>query len=175
MADYSDQLKEALWFSSSKALSEELTDDANAFSDALREIAVMADAEISQVIRKGVLDVFGGILKRSPVDTGAYRASHGIANFDPGANLGIVKGKKGQTIPESVALSKAKAWAWKVGDGDIFIYNNVPYAERIENGWSKKQAPAGVYRVALVEFTQFMQKEIEKMKTIDYYGGGGEQ
>ena len=150
-------------------LNDELSANADQFSAALRNVAVLVKADISTAIRKGVLDVFRNIVKRSPVDTGAYRASHGIANMEPAGNEDIVKGRKGEKISASVALAKGVNWTWKVGDGDIFIFNNLPYAERIENGWSK-QAPAGCYRVALVEMTQFLNQELAKMKTIEPMG-----
>ncbi|MDD5053673.1 MAG: hypothetical protein PHO27_13135 [Sulfuricurvum sp.] len=142
-------------------LSEELATNANAFSQQLREMAIVIDGEISAVIRKGVLDVYKSITKRSPVDTGAYRASNSISNYDPSSGEGAVKGKKGQMLP----VPDKSGWTWKVGDGDIWLFNNVPYAERIEDGWSKK-APEGVYRVALVEMTAFLAREVAKMKTL---------
>jgi len=158
----------------SSVLEGQLSESAAEFSKALVKLGMLVDADMSQAIRKGVLDVFGNIIRRSPVVTGAYRASHGIANGDPGDEAGIVVGKKGKTIGEEVALSKAQAWMWKVGDGDIFIYNNVPYAERIENGWSTTKAPAGVYRVALAEVTQFLSKSFAESKLFESSGGGVE-
>ncbi|MFA6946481.1 MAG: HK97 gp10 family phage protein [Pedobacter sp.] len=154
-------------------MQEELAQNAAGFSSQLQQLAVLIDAEISQAFRKGVLDVHRNITKRSPVDTGAYRASNAIANLEPSEGEGVVKGVKDQEIPESVALQKAMAWTWKVGDGDIWLFNNLPYAERLENGWSK-QAPMGIYRLALQEMMLFLYKEIQKMKTLVPTGGGTE-
>jgi len=167
---YSKQLTEAMWATSGMELKEELAQSASEFSKQLRDIAVLVNAELSQAIRKGVFDVFHSIIKRSPVDTGAYRASHGIANMEPAGDEEIVKGKKGEKISAEVALSKGSRWTWRVGDGDIYLFNNLPYAERIENGWSKQQ-PAGVYRVALVEITFALNKQLAKLKTMEPYGG----
>ena len=148
------------------AMRKELTSNAAAFSVQLTQLAVFIDAEIGQAIRKGVLDVYGNITKRSPVDTGAYRASNSIANHDLSPDEDVVMGTKGTVLP---APNKS-GWRWKVGDGDIFLFNNVPYAERLENGWSK-QAPQGIYRLALQEFTQFFQQEVAKMKSLLPTGG----
>jgi len=157
---------------SSAALRDDLAGNAMQFSLALQDVAQAINADLSQAIRKGVMDLFRAIVKRSPVDTGAYRASHGIANMDPAGTEDIVQGKKGREIPADVALAKLGSWTWKVGDGDIFIYNNLPYAERIENGWSK-QAPAGVYRVSLAEMTQHLNQILSSFKgTLE---PGGEQ
>ncbi len=149
---------------SSELLEAELNKDADEFSQALTSLAVMIDADLSLAIRKGVFDTFRSIIRRSPVLTGAYRASHGIANIEPAGDEEVVKGKKGVSIPASVAIAKGANWTWKLGDGDIYIFNNLPYSERIENGWSG-QAGDGVYRVALPEMTQFLNKELEKVRS----------
>lgn len=151
------------------SLGDELSKGAAEFSQALREVAVLIDADLSQAIRKGVLDTFRSIVKRSPVLTGAYRASHGIANMEPADSEEIEKGKKGEVIPAAVAIAKGAKWTWKVGEGDIYLFNNLPYAERIENGWSKK-SPAGVYRVAIVEMAFHLNKELTKLKSLEPYG-----
>lgn len=161
----------ALEMLDSAVLADDMANTAEEFSQQLRKLAVVIDTELSQAIRKGVLDVFKAIVKRSPVDTGAYRASHGIANMEPAGDEDIVKGKKGEKISASVALSRGSKWTWKVGDGNIFLFNNLPYAERLENGWSQKQAPNGVYRVALVEVTYFLNKELAKLQTMEPTGG----
>jgi len=170
MGQYSRDLEEQLWLSSSMELGEELTESASQFSAALRKMAVVIDANISAVIRKGVLDVFRSIIKRSPVLTGAYRASHGIANMEPAGDEDIVKGSKGAVISAEVALKKGARWTWKVGDGDIDMFNNLPYAEKLENGWSK-QAPAGCYRVSLAELTQYLNQKLTKIQGLEPMGG----
>jgi hypothetical protein len=151
-------------------MADNLAANAEYFSQQLKQLAVAIDADIGKVIRTGVLKAYGNIIKRSPVDTGAYRGSHGIANAEPSGTEGIVKGKKGSKLPPP----SAKNWTWKVGDGDIWLYNNVPYAERIENGWSQ-QAPAGVYGMALYEITQFINQELAKYPALGPMGGGGEK
>lgn len=154
---------------------DDISPNATYFAAALIKVAKLADVELSTAIRKGVLDLFGNIILRSPVDTGAYRASHTIANFNPVGGEGIVPGVKGGTIPESIPLEKGANWTWKVGDGDIFIFNNLPYAERIENGWSSPsgggrsvvKAPAGVYSVALAEIAGKIHQALSGMTVIE--------
>jgi hypothetical protein len=140
-----------------------LASTAAQFSEQLRELSVVINKDISQVFRATTLRVFGNIVRRSPVLTGAYRGSHGIANIEPGGSEGINVGDK-KTL-KSVPAATAKGWSWSVGDGDIWIYNNLPYAERLENGWSK-QAPEGIYGLALQEFIAFMSSEIAKAQTL---------
>jgi hypothetical protein len=156
----------------SAELEQELSNSAAEFSVALQRLAVAIDADISKVVRNGVLRVFGNVVKRSPVDTGAYRGSHGISNMEPDGKEGIKKGNKKEK--KKVPAATAKNWTWKVGDGDIWLFNNVPYAERIENGWSK-QAPAGVYRMAIPEITAFINAELAKYPALSPLDEGGEK
>lgn len=145
--------------------------DADEFNALLHELAVGINADLSQVVRSTVLRLFAKIIQRSPVDTGAYRGSHQIANHDPGPDEGVIKSpykagtdKAGaKKWADDVAKSGAKAWTWQPGWGSIWIFNNVPYAERLENGWSQ-QAAAGVYNVALAEMTAVLDEEIKKSK-----------
>lgn len=165
----------------SEVLSAQLAQSGKEFSAQLKKLADYAEAEIELIVRAGVLGLFGNIIKRSPVDTGAYRASHGICNgAEPADGQDVVKAKKMERIPASVAESKGKAWTWKLMNGDIYLYNNVPYAERIENGWSGKnpggrsvvKAPEGVYRVATAEATQEFAKALAQAKILENNSGG---
>jgi hypothetical protein len=147
------------------ALRDKLDQTAAQFAASLNLLASHFEKSFDKVVRKTVLDLFGNIVRRSPVDTGTYRASHMIANHDPGPDEGIVqlpKDKTSAASSERIALDKGRAWTWKVGDGTIYIFNNVPYAEPLENGHSG-QAPAGVYDLAMVEIDGIMRANIAKL------------
>lgn len=154
-------------------LQEQMAETAEQFSRQLRELAAYYDDRFAQVVRKTVLDLFGNIVLRSPVRSGSYRASHGIANSDPGPKEGIVKlsptGNE-KAAAADIARKTGRAWTWQVGDGDIFLFNNLPYAEPLENGHSK-QAPQGVYRQAMTEITGVMKKQITALQLDEVFGG----
>jgi len=135
-----------------------------AFNKTLLELAEFIDADFSKVVRLTVLKLYKNIIMRSPVDTGAYRASHDIAvGREPGETEGI----KGEQTDEELEIleNELPGVDWKVGDGTIWIYNNVPYAERLEEGHSK-QAPHGIYSLALAEFQIVLENEIKKAKVL---------
>lgn len=97
-------------------------------------------------VKKITMDVVQSLVVSSPVDTGAYRASHivSIGSADYG-----VRG------PETNAVQDAAIQAVKFKLGSlIYIQNSQPYAERLENGWSD-QAPQGIYKTT---FTYISQK-----------------
>lgn len=148
--------------------------------------------DIEQVVRLSVLAVFRKIIQRSPVDTGAYKASHGIVSGrQPGPKEGLKKGSDSMnTALASLGMASKQAaelgWTWKIGDGVIWLFNNQPYAEVLEFGgypkspkkgsWDKnkkqwvikseggysKQAPKGVYLVSLAEYDMLLRQEIIK-------------
>jgi hypothetical protein len=44
----------------------------------------------------------------------------------------------------------------------VWIFNNVPYAQRLENGWSKK-APEGMAQITLIEVLEGVYKQQPKV------------
>jgi hypothetical protein len=155
-----------------------LCTNAEQFNGALQDLANLLEADLSQVVRGSVLRLFAAIIKRSPVDTGAYRASHQIANREPGDKDGVTKSpfKPGgdqaaaKAWADGLAGTKKAAWTWHPGDGSIWIFNNVPYAYRLEEGHSK-QAAAGIYNMALAQMNAYLAEEIAKTRTLS---GAGE-
>lgn len=78
-----------------------------------------------------IADCYNNVVTLSPVDTGRYKGAHHISKGAP-----------------SYAMSGA-TWV-NIQKGEfttVYIQNNLPYVERIENGWSG-QAPNGVYGLA---------------------------
>lgn len=114
------------------------------FTIDLARFKMKTEEQMSQVVRKIVLDLHARIVMRSPVDTGRFRANNSVSlnalpldavlEFDKAG--GVTIGKAGGAIA-----------AYKLGD-TIFLYNNVEYALALEYGHSQ-QAPTGVYRISV--------------------------
>ena len=86
------------------------------------------EKEINDKINKFLMTCYNNLVALSPVDTGRYRGAHHFSINAP-----------------SYAGNGATAIRVQVGEYPVvYLQNNLPYAERIENGWSK-QAPSGVY------------------------------
>ncbi|MEN8339099.1 HK97 gp10 family phage protein [Acinetobacter baumannii] len=91
---------------------------------------------VQDQVKKTTMDTVQSLVNLSPVDTGAYRASHIVS---------IGSGDYGVRGPETNAVQDAAIQAVKIKLGNlVYIQNNQPYAERLENGWSD-QAPQGIY------------------------------
>jgi hypothetical protein len=114
-----------------------------------------------KVIRKVVLDLSAQVVLMSPVDTGRFRANWMIGEGSP--NLSVVGnydtsglGKKtGKGFSGGVSVNSGettKIAALNItGDQSVFITNSLPYAARLEYGWSK-QAPEGMVRKTVAKF-----------------------
>lgn len=100
------------------------------------EFAVQITSDSEAHLKNIVMDTVQSLVVSSPVDTGAYRSSHIVS---------IESGDMGVRGPETDANQDAAIQAVKIKLGNlIYIQNNQPYAERLENGWSD-QAPQGIY------------------------------
>ena len=124
------------------------------YSFKVRKWAKAAQLSAEQATRAATLEMFTGVVRKSPVDTGRFRANWQIdqrgfnyEKFDPSGQEKIVE------ITEKVMASE-------VG-GVISLINNLPYAERLEFGHSK-QAPEGMVRLTAMEFTEAAEEAARK-------------
>src|SRR4051812_35256592 len=113
------------------------------YLDFMREVNGFADEEVPRAALKFQKEVFYAALKgcvnRTPVKTGRAKANwivtrgifyagHWLQKTDPDGQATIAKGWR--------VINRMSAY------DNCYIMNAVPYAERLENGWSK-QAPNG--------------------------------
>lgn len=111
--------------------------------------ADLIDKEVSKRIRTIALALLNEVIERSPVDTGRFRGSHIVSigqpvyavttELDPTGSGSLSRGK--------AALSGLEPYT------AVFIQTNLPYAERLENGHSKK-APDGIYDLAFISVSE---------------------
>ena len=116
----------------------------------LQRLTEKAKGDLATVVRKATRDAFTRVVLKSPVDTGRFRANW---NFSVGAPDYSVTPSTNQARGQTEA---AKALAMQVGT-IAYLSNGLPYARRLENGWSK-QAPAGMVRTTVAEFNAIVQR-----------------
>lgn len=110
---------------------------AKSFSADIEAFGKKMNLNADEALRSVALELFGRIVEQSPVDKGRYRASHRVSVNTVDASV-EPEGQDTYGLPSSAEISNAK-----FGD-TVILSNNLPYAQRIEDGWSG-QAPAGVY------------------------------
>ena len=60
----------------------------------------------------------------------------------------------GKIITESPVIQGAKV------EDDIYLSNGLPYAKRLENGWSR-QAPTGMVRINVARFSSAIKQAVQ--------------
>lgn len=125
------------------------------------------------VVKKTVVDMFSSIVEKSPVGNPelwasiappGYAGGHFRANWQLNINaipINEVDGidKSGtRTISKAVSNIPAKA------AGNVYyIVNNLPYAQRLEDGWST-QAPSGMVGLTILEFQNYIESALAGLR-----------
>ncbi|OEC84792.1 hypothetical protein [Acinetobacter sp. YK3] len=109
------------------------------------EFAVQLVSDSETHVRKMAMETVQSLMMGSPVMDGAYRASHVVSVNSPdyGVREASSSAPKGGIDPNAQNDAVQKLLSFKLGNL-VYIQNNLPYAERLENDWSD-QAPQGIY------------------------------
>lgn len=117
----------------------------------LDQLAKKTGLKLDTVARKVTLDLFTSVVQKSPVDTGRFKANWNVGttpnlSFTASTNAGR-------------GLNEAQKAIGIPAGGVVYLSNGLPYARRLEYGWSG-QAPAGMVRLSVREFRQFVERAI---------------
>jgi hypothetical protein len=121
------------------------------FSLGLDAFIAKAKANADTVVRQASLSVLSSVVKRSPVDTGRFRGNWQTTIDAPASGDVSLLDKSGAA---SISAGVGALTNVKAGE-TVWIVNNLPYAQRLENGYSD-QAPAGMVRVTVTEFQRYV-------------------
>jgi hypothetical protein len=143
------------------------------FKDSLKKMESKFVQDVGKDMHLAVgQHVYERVILRTPVLTG-----HARHNWLPSVNdqqvdeiLGVFGG---DTTGEPITSEERAKWA-AVRQGirsqplgqTIWICNNVPYAQRLEHGWSKK-APTGMVEITLREILEGVFKNQPRMMNDD--------
>lgn len=132
-----------------------------AFEADLKGFAEQLNIEFGKVVRKVVFDLHKTVTDISPVDTGRFRASWGISQFEIPDEPGEPPSETGE--PDSVPATNQRKRV-RVDSRDVYsiwyIYNNLPYAQPLEDGHSG-QAPNGILDLALATVEAEVEQAVE--------------
>lgn len=125
------------------------------FAALLQRVGDKADT----VVRKSALDVLSAVVRRSPVDTGRFRGNWMTALQKIDTSTSAPDDKSGAS---SLARGQSVLGQFRPGQ-TIYLTNSLPYARRLEYGWSQ-QAPQGMVRLSVVEFDQYLKRAVESLR-----------
>ena len=119
-----------------------------AFADDVKRFALDVRGQNDKVVRTATLELFSGIIKSTPVDTGRARG-----NWQ--TSVGQPQGGTLERTGMEAALAEVQATVPEGAGQLVYLSNNLPYIERLENGWSQ-QAPIGMVRINVDRVRQML-------------------
>jgi hypothetical protein len=106
-----------------------------------------ANDKVESIVKVTMIELFNRVIQKSPVDTGRFRANWNCSISSPDLSTSESTDPSGSG---SISKATSTVVSYTLNDQSVFLTNNLPYAERLENGWSK-QAPSGMVRLSVME------------------------
>lgn len=150
----------------------------------LSAFVARANGNMDRVVRKVVLDVGTSVVEKSPVGDRDFWKSNIIraaVNLPP-LPAGYVGGRfRGNWqyafghVPQGqndaidptggVSVNRISSGLGSLSNatGIHYVANNLPYAQRLEEGWSHRQAPQGMVMLTVVEFQTFFRRAVASL------------
>ncbi len=98
--------------------------------------------KMSKIVRGGAVGAFNAIIVSSPVDTGRFRGNWQASINTPKLDTLFGSVPKGEKITQ-VTDTESNTNGFTLND-ILYLTNNLPYAQRLENGWSQKRGSGWV-------------------------------
>ena len=127
------------------------------FSDDLGKFQVNAINATEKTVRGTAIALWRAVILDSPVDSGRFRGNWFASQGDPSRITTTTTDKTGAKAVQNATRFVLSANSWQ----DLWLSNNLPYAQRLENGYSN-QAPAGMVRVNVARFQGILSGEAKK-------------
>lgn len=110
------------------------------------------------VVRQVTIKLYSAIIMASPVDTGRFRMNWQATVDNPATGMLIGDDPSGSRAIGRISQFVASSTKWD----EFRLTNNLPYAERLEFGWSQ-QAPSGMVRVTVSRFQRLIDEAAARM------------
>jgi len=111
------------------------------------------------VIRGTAIKLFKSIIILSPVDEGTFRANWFVSGATPSKQVNEnVGGGYSSDVFSRTSRDVEALVNWEA----ITFTNNLPYARRLEFGYSD-QAPQGMVRISAMRFNELIREEASKL------------
>ena len=123
-----------------------------------RRIEDNVNRKIGLAVRKIVLDAFSEVIVMSPVDTGRFRGNWQVAIGEQPTGTVELLDPDGTIVTARVAAASGDV---KPGDV-VYMVNNLPYARRLEDGYSQ-QAPAGMVKLTVQKYQPIADRAIRSI------------
>jgi hypothetical protein len=130
----------------------------------LQRIAQRNKAKMVKVAQNSLMRIGGAIVAKSPVDSGRFKNNWMSAYGAPDESTTNSFAKTELGEGRGAVVGRLKAKLDLLDTGQFFYFtNSLPYAERLEYGWSQ-QAPGGMVRLSVASWQSIVEDEIRKAK-----------
>lgn len=113
-----------------------------------------------KAVRGASLQIFGAIVERTPVLSGALRANWQAELNKPTDTTVPYSGAPDAASAQAVSQASTEIRAYRPGD-EVWFSNNLPYAKKMEERGSG-QSPRGMVDVTLREYDQAIKDNYGK-------------
>ena len=139
--------------------------DNSAFRANFAKLLAKAGDKSHEVVRQSMLSIGEAVDTRAPVDQGRFRANTNGAVGSMDTRTDYPPDKSGSAAQGRLKVAVA---SWKPGQ-TIYLTSSLPYARVLEYGRAdgspgSKQAPNGIFRLSVQEFSTIIQKAADKIK-----------
>lgn len=142
------------------------------FKSDISKFTKKVEKNANNVFKATALQIFGRIIKMSPVGNPSIWKFPSASNYVGGrfrnnwnTNIGSpdLSANRNASASGKASTSEMRSESVKVKIGDvIYMTNNLPYAERLENGWSS-QAPIGMVKTTIARYKKVVAANARKV------------
>ena len=130
------------------------------FADQLKAAVDKRKADLETIAKRALGSAVDELLYRSPVRTGAFRGNWQFGDGAVNDDTGSLPDMSGSVARDRIMTAIASA---KMGNV-WYVSNSLAYAHRLEyDNWSA-QAPGGMVRLTVQNFSEHVRKAVESVK-----------
>lgn len=129
------------------------------FQTDLAKLIQRAGDRADDVVRASVLRMGKSVVMMSPVDSGRFKGNWVYGAEKVNTDTSNAPDKSGNSSVTRLVTGVA---AWKAGE-TMYLTNALPYAKRLEYGWSN-QSPGGMVRLTVQSWKDWVSDEARKTK-----------
>lgn len=139
--------------------------EAEKFNDRMKKIARNVQINANEVLKRTALNIDKNIILTTPVDTGRARANWQVQiNFPASGEVNSPNNEYDKTGQTYISFNQSAILAFPKNVNTIHITNNLPYINRLNDGYSA-QAPAKFVQKA-IQLTVANLNRVSKVKLL---------
>lgn len=129
------------------------------FEQSIQNFIKKAKKNPELVVRGVTIKLYSAIILASPVDTGRFRMNWQATVEQPATGILIGDDPSGSRAINRVTQFVQSSQVWD----EFRLTNNLPYAERLEFGYSQ-QAPSGMVRITVSRFQRLIDEAAARVE-----------